>query len=253
MLPASRPRPFRAEPPEYPKYKVAYFPGCVTSVVYPDLARTVVAVLQHNGCQVVVPEGLGCCGTPHRAYGDTAAAAALEEDNSELLNDAQVEAVVTDCATCGAGLSAYSYLRMPVYDVSEFLVERLGLTAPQRELPLRVTYHDPCHLARGQGVREAPRRLLGAIPGLELVEMDEADRCCGGAGTFSLVHPETSRAVLARKIANAAVTGAAVIATGCPSCLLQIGYGLRLATARGDAAPAETAHPVELLARAYGR
>ncbi|MHB1132908.1 MAG: (Fe-S)-binding protein [Chloroflexota bacterium] len=254
LLPSQpRPRPFAAEPPARPKYLVAYFPGCVSSVLYPDLARTVVAVLQRNGCQVVVPQGLGCCGAPHRAYGDTVAAEAREAENTQLLNDAGVEAVVTDCATCGAGLSGYSYLRLPVYDISEFLVEKLGLAAPERELPMRVTYHDPCHLARGQGVREAPRRLLAAIPGVDLVEMAEADRCCGGAGTFALAHAETAQQITERKVANAAATGASVVATGCPACLMQIGHGLRLAAARSVAAPTETAHPIELLARAYGQ
>ncbi len=243
MLPSrSRSRPRVGPAPERPRYRVAYFAGCVTSVLYPDLAQSVVAVLRQEGCQVVLPRGLGCCGTPHRAYGDAAAAQKLADRNTRALNEASVEAVVTDCATCGAGLKEYSGLRVPVYDVSQFLVEEAGLVAPRRPLAVRVTYHDPCHLARGQGVREAPRRLLRAIPGLDLVEMAEADRCCGGAGTFALTHPETSLLILERKVANAAATGATIVASGCPACLLQIGYGLgRLAT--GDWRPAARAAP----------
>ena len=244
-------RPYVVDPPEHPKHRVAYFAGCLTTVLYPDLAGTVVAVLRRQGCEVVMPAGLSCCGMPHRSYGDRAKAEELEGRNAERLNAAGVEAIVTDCATCGAGLKGYGGLRPPVYDLNEFLAEKIALASPERPLPLRVTYHDPCHLGRGQGVREAPRRLLRQIPSLEFVEMAEADRCCGGAGTFALTHYAASTQILERKVANAATTEAAIVATGCPACRMQLNHGLARRAAAGRASPAEALHPVELLARAY--
>ncbi|MDA8217533.1 MAG: (Fe-S)-binding protein [Dehalococcoidales bacterium] len=239
--------------PAAPKHRVAYFLGCLTNVLYPSLAESVVEVLVRNGCQVVTAPDMLCCGLPHRSYGDVATAAKLEAHNTARLNALKVEAIVTDCATCGSTLKGYADLEAPVFDVNEFLAEKVALVAPTSEQPLRVTYHDSCHLGRGQGVRAAPRQLLQAAPGVELVEMPEADRCCGGAGTFSLMHYEHSMAILDRKMANAAGTEAEVLATGCPSCRMQLEHGLtRLATQQpGSPRPREVLHPVELLARAY--
>lgn len=254
LLPPPSPdgrRPYIVDPPERPKFRVAYFAGCLTTIIYPELAQSVLAVLRRQGCQVVMPAGLACCGMPHRHYGDLVAAQSLEGRNADLLNAAGVEAVVTDCATCGAGLKAYGGLRPPVFDLNEFLAEKIGLVPPERPLPVRVTYHDPCHLARGQGVREAPRQVLRAIPGVEFVEMAEADRCCGGAGTFALTHYAISTQILERKVAHAAASGAAVVATGCPACRMQLAYGLARRAGQGLEAPAEALHPVELLERAY--
>lgn len=238
----------RAEAPA--RARVAYFLGCVTNVMYPSVAQSLVQVLEHNGCQVAVPDGLRCCGMPHRNYGDLPTARALEQQNTEALNAADFDAIVTDCATCSSTLRGYQGLKAPVYDINQFLVDQLGFTAPDRPLPTRVTYHDPCHLARGQGVRTAPRKVMQAVPELELIEMAEADRCCGGAGTFALTHHDVSMQILDRKIANAAATDADILTTGCPACRMQLSHGLtRYAGGQG---PREVLHPVELLARAYG-
>ncbi|MHB1005085.1 MAG: (Fe-S)-binding protein [Chloroflexota bacterium] len=239
--------------PAKKKRRVAYFLGCVTNVVYQQVARAVVDVLIRNDCEVVVAPDLRCCGMPHRNYGDTETAARLEGHNTARLNGLDVDAVVTDCATCGSTLRAYSGLRAPVYDVNAFLADQIGFAEPGEGSPLRVTYHDPCHLARGQNVRAAPRQVLQAIPGVKLVEMAEADRCCGGAGTFALMHHEVSMAILDRKIDNAAATRAEVVATACPACRMQLAHGLaRLSRRQSNAeGPRRVIHPVELLAAAY--
>lgn len=239
--------------PANPKYRVAYFLGCVTNTMYQRVAESVVEVLRRNGCQVLIPEGLRCCGMPHRNYGDAAMAGRLEEHNTQQLNEVEVDAIITDCATCGSSLQGYRGLKAPVYDVTAFLAEQTGIAEPARPVPVKVTYHDPCHLVRGQKVSQAPREVLRSIPEVDFVEMVEADRCCGGAGTFALLHYEQSMQILDRKIGNAVESGAEVIATGCPACSMQLSHGVaRYARANPRRPrPREVAHPLELLARAY--
>jgi len=132
-----------------------------------------------------------------------------------------------------------------VRDVSEYL-DQVGLAAPPGRLPIKATYDDPCHLLHGQQVKAAPRNLLRSIPGLELVELREADRCCGSAGIYNITQPEMSARVLAEKLNHLARTGAAVVASGNPGCLLQLSQGIR---SRG--LPMTAVHPIELLDRAY--
>ena len=169
------------------------------------------------------------------AYGDIDTAMKLARKNIDLFEQAGVDAIVTDCATCGEFGKEYKELLKhdPAYaekaaaysdkmrDISQFLTEipmddRLG------EVKTKVTYHDPCHLVRGQGISAQPRKLLQMIPGVEFVEMKEANWCCGGAGTYMLTHYETSMGILDRKMANAGETNAEVIASGCPVCQMQL-------------------------------
>ncbi|MCL5074146.1 MAG: (Fe-S)-binding protein [Chloroflexi bacterium] len=237
-----------------PGRRVAYFLGCATDLFYPRLGRAMVEVLRQHGCQVFIPPQTVCCGMPHRASGDVATAARLEKQNTTILNEAEVEAIVVDCATCGSTLKGYDGLRAPVYDITEYLVSVIGLDSPASSLPsLTVTYHDPCHLKRGQGVSEAPRQVLRSIPGVNLVEMDEADRCCGGAGTFSLAYHDLSVRILERKMDNVAATEADILATGCPSCRMQLSYGLKREARRKAPRklPRRVIHPIELLAEVY--
>lgn len=233
---------------------VAYFPGCFWNWGRPRLVEATRAVLSACGYRVGYP-ALACCGMPHRVHGQVEMARALARQNIAALEG--YAAVVTDCASCGAALKGYGELLADdplyrergqrfssrVYDICEFLVKN-GFPRPQGKVPLRVTYHDPCHLARGQGIKEEPRRLLASLPGLELVEMKDADTCCGGAGLFSLTHPRLSEGVGAEKVANLLATGASAVATGCPSCLRQIAVLLRRRRLRTS-----IFHPVELLAR----
>jgi glycolate oxidase iron-sulfur subunit len=227
---------------------VALLAGCVGGALFPEVNRATAELLARAGYRVVVPPAQRCCGALHLHWGDRAGARDLARANLAAL--AGADWVVTNAAGCGAALRDYGHLlgeapaaalASRVRDVSELLAE--ALPAPRHPLPLRVTYHEPCHLAHGQRVRTAPRRLLQAIPGLELVELEEADLCCGSAGVYNLLEPGIASRLLARKLERIAATGATVVASGNPGCLLQLRVGL---VQRG--LPIRACHPVELLA-----
>lgn len=235
------------------KIRVAYFLSCMTNMVNPDLGRAVIDVLERHDCEVAIPPEVQCCGTPHLAYGDTETARKLAANNVKLLMATGAEYILTDCATCGGILKEYGELlpeaaefSKKVRDVSEFLVDIVGVKPGGKQVNETVTYHDPCHLVRGQGVKAQPRAVLQAVPGLAFKEMAESDRCCGGAGSFGMTHYDLSQKILDRKLDNALGTGAGVIATGCPACKMQISAGI----ARRNLA-LKVCHPVELLAKTY--
>jgi len=239
-----------------PRGTVGYFAGCFMNWGYADAAEATRQILMRGGYRVEVPPVV-CCGVPHRVYGDTEAALELARKNVAALE--KYERIVTDCASCGAALKEYRHLLKddPAYrdraeavssrvaDISEFLV-KYEFQRPQGAVPLRVTYHDPCHLIRGQGIKSQPRELLKAIPGVEFVEMKDADVCCGAAGSFCVTHPALSEGVGGVKAENVIATGADVVASGCPSCLTQLRAMLR---ARGSSI--RVLHPMELLAESY--
>ncbi|MGE5620436.1 MAG: (Fe-S)-binding protein [Sphingomonadaceae bacterium] len=241
------------------RYRVGFFLGCAQSLLYAESSEGTVRVLSRNGAEVVTPKETVCCGMPAMAYGDQDTALALARQNIDLFEKAGVDVIVTDCATCGeSGRHYEEWLKHdPVYaekaaayskkfrDISEFLAE-IPLDDRMGEVKARVTYHDPCHLVRGQKVAEQPRKLLQMIPGVEFVEMKEANWCCGGAGTYMLTHYQMSMGILDRKIANVAATDAEILASGCPVCQMQLGYGVRRAKL-----PMKVTHPVALLDRAY--
>jgi glycolate oxidase iron-sulfur subunit len=236
--------------------RLAYFAGCFMNWGYADAARGTCLALARAGYQVESP-AVVCCGVPHRAYGDAGAALELARKNVAALE--AYEAIVSDCASCGAALKEYGHLLAGdpafaerahtvsgrVADVSEFLVKQ-GALPPRGETPLRVTWHDPCHLVRGQGVKAQPRELLRSIPGVELIEMKGADVCCGSAGSFCVTHPELSQAVGGTKAENIVASGADAVVTACPACLSQLRAMLK---ARGAAT--KVIHLSELLAQSY--
>ena len=221
--------------------RVAFFAGCVANVTFAELNSATIRVLTANGCDVVVPEGQLCCGAlaAHAGVRDVARELARENLRAFLLND--VDAIVTNAAGCGSTLKEYDHLFTPnepeygqaeafakkTRDVTEFLAA-LGLSAPLKALPLRVTYQDSCHLLHGQKVREAPRKLLRAIPGLDLVELPYSDLCCGSAGVYNVTKTDASLELLAEKMRYASATNAQVIATSNPGCLLQMRAGAEM-------------------------
>jgi glycolate oxidase iron-sulfur subunit len=235
---------------------VAYFAGCFMNWGYADAAEATRLSLHLAGYTVECPSVV-CCGMPHRVYGDAEAARRLARRNVEALE--RYAAIVTDCASCGAALKEYRELLAddPSYreraetvsgrvaDVSEFLMQD-RLARPQGEMHVRVTYHEPCHLGRGQGVKVQPREMLKSIPGVEFIEMKGADVCCGGAGSFCVTHPDLSEGVGAAKVESILATRADVVASGCPSCISQL---RSLLSARGLGI--RVCHPVELLAESY--
>ncbi|QIA27305.1 4Fe-4S dicluster domain-containing protein [Thermaerobacter sp. PB12/4term] len=238
--------------------RVALLAGCVQQVLAPEINRATAQVLAANGVEVVVPAAQGCCGALAMHAGELERARRLAAVNLRAF-PADVDAVVVNAAGCGSAMKEYGHLfaghpeeeaarrlAARVRDVAEFLDE-LG---PREPGPLpaarRVAYHDACHLAHGQGIRTAPRRLLAAIPNLELVELDEPDLCCGSAGTYNLEHPEVARALQERKVASIRRSGAAAVATGNIGCLVQLRQGLERA-----GLPVPVVHTVQLLAEAY--
>ena len=215
------------------KFRVAYFVGCAANLLFPEIGEAVVGLLNHNDIEVVIPSDQVCCGTPVFNAGDFEGGAYLASQNLRVFAELDVDAVVTACASCGLalkhewrdllGMQIPEEFANKVYDFTEFLVDCAGVTdLGTASLPSRVTYHDPCHLVRGMRVQKQPRQLLASLAGVELVEMAEADKCCGGGGAFSIYHPDLSRAIGAHKAENVVSTGADMVATGCPACMMQI-------------------------------
>ena len=221
-------------------------------------------MLQANGCEVVVPAGQFCCGALAAHAGERDIARDLARKNMDVFLTEPFDAIVTNAAGCGSTLKEYAHLfasgrdgsnsardaeraaefALGVRDVTEFLAD-LGLSALLRETKLRVTYQDSCHLLHGQKIREAPRNLIRTIPGVELVEMPLADQCCGSAGVYNVTETATSMDLLAEKMQHAKSTGAPVIVTANPGCILQLRAG-----AKFHATGQEVLHVVELLDRA---
>ena len=242
-----------------PRMRVALLTGCVHGDLYPEPHRATARVLARLGCEVVAPPQQGCCGALHAHAGDAEAARDLARTNIEAFETAGVDAVIVNAAGCGAAMKEYGRLLRNdpawaeraerfaerVKDVLEFVAaqpfaERLG------PLDLDVTLQDACHLAHAQKIREAPRAILRAIPGLRLSELATPDRCCGAAGLYSMAQPEMSGAVLEPKIADIARSGAEVVCTSNPGCTMQIELGVRQA-----GMDVRVQHVIELLDASY--
>ncbi len=237
--------------------RVALFLGCVADAMFPETTQATARVLQHNGCEVVIPPGQACCGAIHYHSGAEAPALDLARQNMKAMNPDDFDAIIINAAGCGAMMKDYAHLLPPaehaaaarfvskVRDISEFLME-LGPVRPGFPIAEKVVYHDACHLCHAQGIRQQPRALLGMIPGLELVPLEESEICCGAAGTYNLTQPEMSERLGVRKMDHIEDTGASIVATGNVGCILQIARKVR---ERGD--KMTVVHPVDLLDRAY--
>jgi len=238
--------------------RVAFFAGCIANVSFTKLNEATIRVLTANGCEVVVPGGQLCCGALAAHAGVRETARALARKNMSAFAAGAFDAIVTNAAGCGSILKEYDHLfsvnepehaaavafQDKARDVTEFLAG-LGLSAKLSPVKERVTYQDSCHLLHGQKVREAPRQLLRAIPGVEFVELPYSDICCGSAGVYNVTQTEASLELLAEKMEYAKKTRAKVIATANPGCLLQLRAGAEL-----HATGQEVLHVVELLDRA---
>jgi len=241
------------------KFTIGYFLGCGTDLFNPDVAKATVEVLTSYGCEVIIPNSMKCCGLPHVANGKLDTARQLAAHNIKIFNSySSLDYIVTDCSSCSAALSEKNMKFMlqglkiedeakkfyaKVIDLTKFLVEVLNVQPVGKpSSKQKVTYHDPCHLANAQGIKSQPRDLLQRIPGVEFIEMANANTCCGGSGTYSLTHYDLSMKILDKKMDNAMNTGADIIATCCPSCMMQLKYGTRRHKWN-----AKVMHPVELL------
>lgn len=246
---------------EDPKYRVGYFLGCATRIFFEDVALATIRVLQNMGCLVELPL-VECCGAPHWCTGDSQEAKRLAVKNIKMLLEKDYDYIVTDCGTCGAILKEYpawfeddrellllaKEFSSKMKDINEFIVNFLNLNdLKYKPVHKVVSYHDPCHLIRGQGISKEPRIILKLIPGLKFVEMEEADWCCGGAGSYSQTHAEISQKILKRKLNHVIDTAAETLATSCPSCMLQLSYGMRKYELS-----LSIVHPVQLLDIALG-
>jgi glycolate oxidase iron-sulfur subunit len=242
-----------------PRYRVALMAGCIANVSFARLNEATVRVLQKNGCDVVVPAGQNCCGALHVHAGIRSEARKLARRNIDAVLDGGYDAIITNAAGCGSTLKEYHELldhdagysetarrfSTLVKDVTEFLAS-IELNHDLGPVPATVTYQDSCHLAHGQKVRIPPRCLLTAVPGVKFCEMPLSDLCCGSAGVYNVVENEMAMSILEKKMQNVNSTGAEVIATANPGCMLQLEAGVRL-HGRGQ----RVVHVVELLDEAY--
>jgi glycolate oxidase iron-sulfur subunit len=234
--------------------RVALLTGCVQSVYFPEVNQASSRVLAAEGCDVVVPAGLGCCGALSWHSGRADESAQLARRVIERLEQVEADTIVVNAAGCGSTMKHYERLfsdpawqararaiAAKVKDVSELCAE-LGPTAPRHPLPLRVAYHDACHLSHGQGIRRQPRAVLSAIPGLELVDIPEPEQCCGSAGVYNLLEPASARQIGRRKADNIRALRPDVLCSANPGCTLQIQSQLG-----ASGASIRMAHPIQLV------
>jgi glycolate oxidase iron-sulfur subunit len=241
------------------KYTVGYFTGCMTDFVFPEVGKKIISFLTNHGVAVVVPRGQGCCGAPvFLGAGDFATGRKMADANVKAFEG--LEYIVTDCATCASAMKdyvkfladtdarkqAYAAYAAKIKDITEFLMDILRLPPSAYHVAAEfrgktVTWHEPCHLGRYLGVKEQPRQILKSLPDIKYVEMADADRCCGMAGTFSVNFYGLSKKIADKKMDDIAATGADIVVTDCPGCQVQIIDGL---TRRGM--PQRVRHIMEL-------
>jgi Fe-S oxidoreductase len=243
------------------KYRVAFFAGCIANLAFAQLNEATLRVLARNGCEVVIHKDQGCCGALHVHAGMRDLARRLARSNIPTFLKGDFDAIVTNAAGCGSVLKEYPQLfeeesqemleparqfASRMKDVTEFLAT-IELNREFRPVRERVTYQDPCHLLHAQRIRTAPRRLIAAVPGVELIELKETEICCGSAGIYNVAHNEMAERLLANKMRRIDETGASTILTANPGCLLQLRAGV--ATSQNDGR--RVIHVVELLDEAY--
>jgi glycolate oxidase iron-sulfur subunit len=233
---------------------IGFFLGCVMSLIFSEASRATMGLLAALGYRVVTPKNQVCCGAPHMLSGDKAGLKEAARKNVDIFDGLDLDFIVTDCGGCGAELKKYGLhlgddssiaFSSKVRDISQVLdLHKDELKALLKPVSLKATFHDSCHIAHSQGIRREPRDLVRLIPDLEFIEMENADACCGSAGTYNIGKPEMADLILNRKLEAIRATGADVVVTGNPGCLLQLKKGL------ADHLPrVKTLHLTELLAR----
>ncbi|MEJ2037371.1 MAG: (Fe-S)-binding protein [Desulfosarcinaceae bacterium] len=234
LKPVCKPAPGTA-----PRGRVGLFAGCGFEFFFAGMGQAMVAVLNRAGFEVVYPKAQGCCGMAVHNAGDLVTAKHMAKANIAAFEG--LDGVVTGCATCSTALKEYhrwipqddpwqvraAALSEKTWDFSHFLHHH-GAAPPRRgKRPLKVTYHDPCHLKWHQGISQAPRELLARMEDIEYIEMEGADDCCGLGGAFGLYHRDISLAIQKKKMKSIAATRADVVATSCPGCQIQLMDGAR--------------------------
>jgi glycolate oxidase iron-sulfur subunit len=237
--------------------RVAYFVGCATNTLYPETGKAVVNVLAHNDIEVLIPRGQVCCGMPALAEGDLGLVQEMMRKNVPILADSDVDAIVTDCTSCGMMFRAKAAKTLPdddplrekaeavaekTWEVTDYL-NQIGLSMEPPPLSESYTYHIPCHRGWTFTLDDAPRSLLGKVPEAELVELEEPDKCCGAGGTFYMDYRELATDIRSRKLADIRQTGVNTVLTQCPACRAYL---------RTQLDDYQVTHPMVLLARAYG-
>lgn len=241
------------------RYRVAMLTGCVQSVFFSKTNEATARVLAENGCEVLVPQNQSCCGALSVHSGRLSEGRDFAKLTIKTFEELDVDAIVINSAGCGSTMKEYGEILKddPEYadraqalsektkDVMEFLAE-IGLEGKLKDLNIKVTYQDACHIGHAQRIKEQPREVIKQIPGLEFIEMPESDLCCGSAGIYNLVQPEMSQNLLERKMSNVRQNKVDYLVAGNPGCLLQIQKGIK-----NNGLNIKTAHPIELLDWSY--
>jgi glycolate oxidase iron-sulfur subunit len=246
--------------------KVAFFTGCLIDKIYPNVAKAALDVFSHHGIGVFIPEGQGCCGIPSISSGDAESFEKLLSYNMEKFSSAGFDYLVTACATCTSTIkkiwplmagslsseikSKAGYISERTIDINQFLVSKIGIKPQDAKKGaesgydgIKITYHDPCHLKKSLGVSAEPRTLIKENKDYLFKEMPEADWCCGMGGSFNLQYYEISADIGKRKTGNIKTSGAEIVATGCPACMIQISDLLSKANEK-----ISVKHPIEIYA-----
>jgi glycolate oxidase iron-sulfur subunit len=241
-------------------HRVALISGCVAQQLFAETNEATIRVLARNGCQVSIPASQRCCGALHVHAGERDTARQLARHNIAAFERTGADVYIVNAAGCGSTLKEYGELleddpiwaerahafATRVRDVNEYVASLPGFERGLGRIERKVTYQDACHLAHGQRIREQPRRLIRAIPGIELVEMAESDFCCGSAGIYNITHADMAVRLLELKMESLVPTGADMVVAANPGCIIQITSGVRK---RGLAI--DVVHPIDLLDRAY--
>lgn len=246
--------------PPQAKYRVGLIAGCIQDIAFADINADTIYVLQQNKCEVSLPQTQVCCGSLHGHNGEIETAKELARKNIDAFHAETLDAIIINAGGCGSHLKYYDHLladddqyatrakiwSQKIKDIHEFLVE-INFRPPQKNGGLQtITYHASCHLAHGQKIKTQPIQILKSIPNIDFKELSESEWCCGSAGIYNITQPDMSMQLLDRKMTHIQNTGANVVATANPGCMVQINHGTKRCST-----PVEVKHPITLLANAY--